>query len=755
MSRCPIFGEPKELSEVILPTYENVMKYYLLVRYQLKPTAATKEPTVVEISEVVSANIERLWLKASIPVCSHTRVLQMIRTYHDKYMKLMKNIKRKTSMQKLESFRANARTNLFDIAACKCAFEACHCDKVRKIPVAEQQFLIDQRNLRMMCMGGVDKLASRQLTKKQLRKLQDRSRFSKYGTANVQKRSYDSNEQNVCDETVELSDDSDKTDNQWDSEEYDDCIDSKKIIPQGQFASNKKQNTSTKHNKLKLPALARACDRHGLSDRTAAAVATAVLEDLGVVTTHDLSNVIDTSKIRRARKRKRNELQRSQKNQVVRAIFFDGRKDKTLICNRAGGRLHRQTITEEHISLIREPESSYLGHLTPTAGTAVEIKNSIVKFIASNNIDIEQLVAIGCDGTNVNTGRVGGVIRLLEIEYEKPLQWLVCMLHANELPLRHLLQTLDGSTSGPRAFSGTLGKALSTCEILPVVAFEKIPTDMPCVTSDDLSTDQRYLWEICHAVSNGQCSLALSTRNPGTMSHSRWLTTANRLLRLYIATDLPSPHLVTLVTYVMRVYAPSWFRIKMKPSCTYGTKHLFHTIQSSRYLSKELRDIVDPVIERNSFFAHPENVLLAMITDERKYIRELGMRRILKVRMTKSTHCTVIRQFVTPKLNFDAHEYYEMLDWTTVQVSEPPLTTDISEADMRLYVKTGGDTTLEFPRFPCHTQAVERCVKIVTDASLSVCGPESRDGFIRALLESRRIMPIFNTKSQYKVQSVE
>jgi len=84
-----------------------------------------------------------------------------------------------------------------------------------------------------------------------------------------------------------------------------------------------------------------------------------------------------------------------------------------------------------------------------------------------------------------------------------------------------------------------------------------------------------------------------------------------------------------------------------------------------------------------------------------------------------------------------------MLDWTKVQVTEPPLTEDISDADIRLYVKNGGESALEFPRFPCHTQTVERCVKVVTDASMSVCGPESRDGFIRSCLELRRIMPVF------------
>ena len=40
--------------------------------------------------------------------------------------------------------------------------------------------------------------------------------------------------------------------------------------------------------------------------------------------------------------------------------------------------------------------------------------------------------------------------------------------------------------------------------------------------------------------------------------------------------------------------------------------------------------------------------------------------------------------------------------------------------------------------FPCHTQAVERCIKLVTKASLKVGGRDSRDGFVRATMESRR-----------------
>jgi len=52
----------------------------------------------------------------------------------------------------------------------------------------------------------------------------------------------------------------------------------------------------------------------------------------------------------------------------------------------------------------------------------------------------------------------------------------------------------------------------------------------------------------------------------------------------------------------------------------------------SRYLTDELKEIIDPVIQRNGYFGHPENILLSMITDERKQIRDLRMRRILKAR---------------------------------------------------------------------------------------------------------------------------
>jgi hypothetical protein len=164
-------------------------------------------------------------------------------------------------------------------------------------------------------------------------------------------------------------------------------------------------------------------------------------------------------------------------------------------------------------------------------------------------------------------------------------------------------------------------------------------------------------------------------------------------------------------------------------------------------LPQELRDVVDPVLQRNGYFRHPEDLLLSMISDDRKAIRELGLHRILKARaQVKST----IRVFTVPQLNLEATDYIDLIDWKNNDITEPPLIADLSNDEIRRVVESGEIPMIEFPRFPCHTQAVERCVKVVTEASVAVCGATARDGFIRSRLESRKLMQSFNTKSQYR-----
>jgi len=74
--------------------------------------------------------------------------------------------------------------------------------------------------------------------------------------------------------------------------------------------------------------------------------------------------------------------------------------------------------------------------VTPEVGSSKSIVEAMTTALVGKT-DLKELTVVGCDGTAVNTGRTGGVIRLLELKVKRPLQWLVCLLYANELPLRH------------------------------------------------------------------------------------------------------------------------------------------------------------------------------------------------------------------------------------------------------------------------------------------------------------------------------
>jgi len=108
----------------------------------------------------------------------------------------------------------------------------------------------------------------------------------------------------------------------------------------------------------------------------------------------------------------------------------------------------------------------------------------------------------------------------------------------------------------------------------------------------------------------------------------------------------------------------------MKSFCSLGSKHVWQTIQFSRYLAKNYQKMIDPVIQRNKYFGAPENILLSMLVDDRMCIRELAIQKIFNLRLSKATG---VRIFQVPLLNFDASDYTELVDWNKCEITEPPI----------------------------------------------------------------------------------
>ena len=157
------------------------------------------------------------------------------------------------------------------------------------------------------------------------------------------------------------------------------------------------------------------------------------------------------------------------------SIFVDGKKDATMTMVEVNRDYHRQTVIEKHYVIVVEPNGFYLSHVKPEDGTGYKIAKSV--YSAMKHIALEQkLKIVGSDGTAVMTGKCKGFIALLETLMGRPLQWVICFLHLNELPLRHVFQNLDGVTSGPDFFSGPIGRQLNDAvSEWKVVKFKSIP----------------------------------------------------------------------------------------------------------------------------------------------------------------------------------------------------------------------------------------------------------------------------------------
>ena len=92
------------------------------------------------------------------------------------------------------------------------------------------------------------------------------------------------------------------------------------------------------------------------------------------------------------------------------SIFF-GRKHKTLCALTTSS---KGLITEKHITLIEEPRPIFLGHVSSSTASSANIKDATIDFFNENKTSLDNVLAIGTDGTNINTAVNKGTIRLME-----------------------------------------------------------------------------------------------------------------------------------------------------------------------------------------------------------------------------------------------------------------------------------------------------------------------------------------------------
>ena len=173
-----------------------------------------------------------------------------------------------------------------------------------------------------------------------------------------------------------------------------------------------------------------------------------------------------------------------------------------------------------------------------------------------------------------------------------------------------------------------------------------------------------------------------------------------------------------------------------------------------QFPNKPTRDLALKTLMWNGFSAHPENIILSMLADSDQIVRSQAIDIVLSSRRRKDVQTSLdenlaekavtVRKFNIPEINIKADFYHKMINFEEIMTTEPSAIKSINDAAIQKFKLD----KLEHDH-PCHNQAVERHVKLVTETSIRVAGFERRDGMIRQKIKSRKLMPSFNTKKQF------
>ena len=123
--------------------------------------------------------------------------------------------------------------------------------------------------------------------------------------------------------------------------------------------------------------------------------------------------------------------------------------------------------------------------------------------------------------------------------------------------------------------------------------------------------DQAYLYRIMLAVINGSGHFKedknLANASPGKFHNARWITLANRILRLYCSLKEHDKELERIVLFLIDVYCSCWFDIVENPSFLEGPRcfhRLLVSLDAFPFRPNELEEM-EACIDRNrQFFVH-------------------------------------------------------------------------------------------------------------------------------------------------------
>ena len=148
---------------------------------------------------------------------------------------------------------------------------------------------------------------------------------------------------------------------------------------------------------------------------------------------------------------------------------------------------------------------------------------------------------------------------------------------------------IDGTTAGRKRFTEPIGISPTVYKELHITSYEPISLLQPLphvehwsdVPVSDASSSQWRTLSVIYGIAKSRTIEPLAIVDNCHQNSPP----------LYWA---PS-NIRNIGTFIIQVYAPTWFTIKTQPSCNDGAKHMHGMMVSTRDLSSSLKKVVDLV----------------------------------------------------------------------------------------------------------------------------------------------------------------
>ena len=178
----------------------------------------------------------------------------------------------------------------------------------------------------------------------------------------------------------------------------------------------------------------------------------------------------------------------------------------------------------------------------------------------------------------------------------------------------------------------------------------------------------------------------------------------------------PSEEQRRLTSFIIYVYVPSFLEIRHKNLLLEEPCHLLAIItRVATYCTEEEVEMLKPHIQYNGYFAQHEVVLASMLASEEREVAFPVVKKLQK-KEDRSKRKT-LRKVKNPEIDLAATKLSELVDLKQATSSPPILSKHIKE-ELEQFL----EEPYSEPDLPCTTTAVERGVRLTTEAATVVSG---------------------------------